>query len=705
MRTISAAFDAAKSKTRGPVAWIAHFNDGTSDYYFSTRPIAMTDITVLPLLTSTVYVRKKVDVFTKKTSNSDVKLAIDNGQRQIVSSDGSLHRLSDVLGELFGKTLTMYLHVGEQINTLADCLTYFVGTINAEPSYDEKTINITARDIIYDIDRMLPQRMLSDEYSQLPERSRERKIPIVYGAFTISGSETETFSLDGNGLAKCEWVSPEKVVVSDHELYSFSALWHRDSGLIDPCLCISPTLNTADGGLGTAEFSYLDSVYAYIHCVYAEESLDYRALAHAAVNPDNAMDRDASSYATLRDDDFDNGSTRGTHTLWVVDQDSWIVGIITSDAFKEIAVQARAVRDYTLTLGELWMWYGYYVHEEATVTFPATNSFITGVVAAPDLDVKTQPVAAGVRMETAAVCDSVRNNASMAKLYDVRFRVKYQPEHLLNDRFAECYGRKYGSWITESGRSIDSLTPGDCIQSPAHIVESILRDELGLSTADIDTDSFDAVYVSSLYTARMQINSDNQMTALSAIEQLCEQWPMMLIWSGDSKARMVNLFANPSNPRLIRLGHVVDEHVVVDNTTWIVNKLTAYSRYQREYNNKFRDVELVENTTSQTANKVREATARWYNISGNAVTRMKSHLLATGSEAIWARKHPLIKFATFGAVTADLELGDGVYFDHTEMNDRITLPQGESWEDVVFMIVDSNQREDRTEISAINLYV
>jgi len=48
-------------------------------------------------------------------------------------------------------------------------------------------------------------------------------------------------------------------------------------------------------------------------------------------------------------------------------------------------------------------------------------------------------------------------------------------------------GTEYGSWITGRGE-----TAGALIENPAHVIESIGRDEMGLLTAEIDTTAFDA---------------------------------------------------------------------------------------------------------------------------------------------------------------------------------------------------------------------
>lgn len=55
-------------------------------------------------------------------------------------------------------------------------------------------------------------------------------------------------------------------------------------------------------------------------------------------------------------------------------------------------------------------------------------------------------------------------------------------------------GVEYGPWITESGRSIGGISPGDLVESFPHAIEWLLRNELAVPTSKINIASFDAAY-------------------------------------------------------------------------------------------------------------------------------------------------------------------------------------------------------------------
>lgn len=56
--------------------------------------------------------------------------------------------------------------------------------------------------------------------------------------------------------------------------------------------------------------------------------------------------------------------------------------------------------------------------------------------------------------------------------------------------FANVKGRKFGAWVDADSRN-NGYNSGDLIQQPAYILESILRDVLGLTSTTIDYASFD----------------------------------------------------------------------------------------------------------------------------------------------------------------------------------------------------------------------
>lgn len=111
-------------------------------------------------------------------------------------------------------------------------------------------------------------------------------------------------------------------------------------------------------------------------------------------------------------------------------------------------------------------------------------------------------------------------------------------------------GRSFGSWIDEDGRDngYDEL---DVIKQPAYIIESILRDEMGLTSSQIDYESFDIVgnttdglrkdwvFASSITTVK---------TSLQILSELCYESFCILFEGSDGKYRLVALDTDTVTP-------------------------------------------------------------------------------------------------------------------------------------------------------------
>uniref|UniRef100_A0A6M3KLR8 Tail protein n=1 Tax=viral metagenome TaxID=1070528 RepID=A0A6M3KLR8_9ZZZZ len=77
----------------------------------------------------------------------------------------------------------------------------------------------------------------------------------------------------------------------------------------------------------------------------------------------------------------------------------------------------------------------------------------------------------------------------------------YKAEEIINyigdnQLFVYGAGYEYGSWITDGGRSIGGLSPGDLIENPCHVIEAIAR-YAGITTTNINTTKIDTAYTAS----------------------------------------------------------------------------------------------------------------------------------------------------------------------------------------------------------------
>jgi hypothetical protein len=270
------------------------------------------------------------------------------------------------------------------------------------------------------------------------------------------------------------------------------------------------------------------------------------------------------------------------------------------------------------------------------------------------------------------------------------------------EAWAVCRGREIGSFIT--GRS-SAYTAGDMATDPATIVESLLRDELGLADADIDMPSFIGAENASV-TARL--NLIDQESAYAVIRRLSEQSTFIFCFNDDGKARLIPLHdTTPTTNRTIPASHILPEqvnglpYIEISKTGVYCNKMKIESRWQGEYD-AFRDYDLVENSTSQTDYGIRESSYQWPNICGT-VSDYVANTLVGNADGIWANPHTQIAFRVAGFTQSDVEVGDWIEIDDESM-DGLMKCYGESWAGQQFLVVETEKTEQNMYIRGVQLW-
>ncbi|MCK5017890.1 MAG: hypothetical protein KAS32_12575, partial [Candidatus Peribacteraceae bacterium] len=258
-----------------------------------------------------------------------------------------------------------------------------------------------------------------------------------------------------------------------------------------------------------------------------------------------------------------------------------------------------------------------------------------------------------------------------------------------------------GSWIT--GRS-SAYADGDLIEDPAGIIESILRDEVGLVSDDIDMPSF--IAAESSIKARVNYHSGNEKDSNKAIRELLEQSTFQLFWSAAGKAKLIDLSdttpttsARGSHPVVIPFSHIRKNSISVTKESKIYNDITYESRWQEEYR-KFRDTSNVTDATSISAYGLREYKAKWKNVAGADADAIAAFLV--GPDGIWSNQHNLMTLETLGYTNSDLEVGSWIELS-TDVDPHVKL-YGSSWSGRQFLVTSLTQLEDSTKIKAIELF-
>ena len=163
-------------------------------------------------------------------------------------------------------------------------------------------------------------------------------------------------------------------------------------------------------------------------------------------------------------------------------------------------------------------------------------------------------------------------------------RVLQDPKELSPNIFARLQGRMYGSWIEDGGRSV-GYAEDDLIEQPAYVIESILRDELGLTSNEIDTESFDVVGNTTdgvrdgwkMTAAISEIQDSRAILARILFES-----HLMLFESADGKYKLIALDTDTGTTHLITADQMAREPLVsLSHHSLINNQFDIKYKYDR----------------------------------------------------------------------------------------------------------------------------
>ncbi len=715
--TTSAAWKARQYDRTARRHIIIKLTDGSSTWLISDIDMDLTDGHVFSGLSGFNGIESGVDIYSRKFKMSDVTFKLSNLPVRYDATTGTDIRLGDELGALRGTIVEIYFKLGDDMGSLSECLKRWIGKVVEAPSYSEDIINVKAVSIGKFIDRKLPQTLVSEVFPTTPIENITKRIPIVYGEFTQSGDNLETFDRSGLGLAigvtyrepvvvtGGEVLKGARWVLATHSVFSITRLF-QDVGTVDPAIHQEVTKNINDSGYATAlqialeDEAVSDTLFVY-HPVGSLSGIGYTWDGDKlAQDPENAFDKDDLTRAGI----YNNFTTTSGHQMFgLIDvglpsSTPGVIGIV------ELKPQCIAGEPSGVSLPVNYIAI-YYDSDGSTFDTRLTELVLSSTEsweqAASFESLSSSLILAeltlGVRsvIQTGLPIDS----AIAGHVYDCRM-VQRLLSGWYDKPFAEMKGRTFGSWIDDVGR-VNDYNAGDLIEDPVYIIESILRDELGMTDVEINRDSFDDAADSNLI-ARFNIHDGNSMKAFTAIRALSEQGRFAFLWAGDGSAKILDLSdKTPTTTRIIPHSHLRRGKISVGKMRTIRNKMTVNSRYQEEYGNTA-DQDLYEDSTSQNDHGEYVYTATWENIAGTSAALVAAfHVNST--DGIWSKEHSFIKLELSGFIHADMLEGDWIELEAESFDPHIKL-YGESWSGKQFLLTSTRQTEDSTHILAIELW-
>ncbi len=501
MLTTTVTFDKYNMRPNIASSLIVKITGGSTTFYFSDRVI---NLTATAIKTQAIVIdfgtlNQKIDLFKKTSSISNVKLKLVNAPYSVSTTGTGPVCLSDVLAadNIFNATVEIYFWY-EGITNILDCLKLFDGLAQpitkANPEYLE--LNVLDNSVLYH--RTVPTDMIDEStFPGSPIQSRGKYMPLVYGTFAKSSSGSI------GGLAEAYWIESDKVVLADHVCDSVSAVWVFDENVGKLAKLDSGgwSANLDDSGKTTITIGADTKCSVYIYPTVYDQGFDDFYTTYPYFNPENSIDRADGTDMDIKSPTILVGETEVTANMRYYFNESLGDGGDWDAVYAEIWYDTITPdRANSLT----WLWAGTSQQETWNMRTidggDAWNSMdITAEAAIDSLTWADLCVTVGTggsadnQMMILATLIVATGEVTIATVDQVRYRIDYYPPINVSTRiFVECTGREFGSWIDEGGRS-NSYNEGDLIENPAHIIESILRDKLGLTASNVDVDSFDSI--------------------------------------------------------------------------------------------------------------------------------------------------------------------------------------------------------------------
>lgn len=234
--------------------------------------------------------------------------------------------------------------------------------------------------------------------------------------------------------------------------------------------------------------------------------------------------------------------------------------------------------------------------------------------------------------------------------------------------FIEATGRKFGSWIG----SRNGLSTSNYIATSNYIIESILRDELGVDGSWIDTTAFDNDY-SDAYTMALSLNELRGSEEI--IADLAYQSASYCFKRPSGKWTILRLPATPSSADAnISFDDIKLKKLGATEQTGLINEITINYHYNYA-NDTYRDQYNAEDTTSKgstsdgyNATRGNEITARFIRKSSDSGATDFAESLGDYILANWKDIHYIAEFDILNPKHFAVEAGDIITLDNVAEN-------------------------------------
>ena len=677
-------------------------------YYFALRPMprGLNSAPIYPMLLEHGNIVNSIDIFTKQSTVADVPISLSNVPFY-PQAGGSPIRVAALLENLNGSTCKIY-QWAEGIDDITDCLCIFDGFVGQSLHVRGATANFTAKDRSKLWDIRIPTRQIRDEWPTASPETANYVIPLLYGDFSHGDPYLDEDEATGLAKAILIMAASGKLVIADHPVVDIDT-GYRDTG--GPSVVPAYTTNSDidDGGIAwvlptnQVRLDFLPD--PILPAVFTDERY-YEPTGHRQNLADQV--EPIGTLCQFRDRLLDegglNGHVRG-RALWGIQNSPILREHLLNAGYIKAGYQWITVSGASFSQGEVQQlsFYLYFGHSgtidervecgRADKVASAGASIFTWASSVwyfPG-DATYQPTSSEVYTETPAdiwalgvefwgfkpAADGILNNQILASMSNAKLRYYHTVTQQLF-AWAEAAGKPYGTVLGGLGTGTTRSNPhykNAAIEDTAFIIEDLYRTHLGLTSADIDIDSFDAAATTSI-KARIQITESTMLSTV--VEKLLEQSTLIIHASGAGKLRCIPLDdPTPIIQATITRDQLVNDELSLEKTRYLVNVMTVNSQWQPEYG-RYKNTTIYEDAVSrtETLKQDRTATFSWENIMGSSAIYVATHYV-NSTDGLWSKEHNVVSFITPSFMYSHLQIGDWIELDSNI--DDLCPAFGTSW--------------------------
>ncbi len=422
-----------------------------------------------------------------------------------------------------------------------DTIEFFRGTVY-DWSIRKDVMNLKIKNTDLSININLPQNLLSDSYSNLPHPIDYCK-PLQYGDFnsTIDTMDWKEIEESLGGFAFCPYVESDYIDhtfwVADHKMESFPAFadWY-DAGIAKFVIWRDNRWCQVQYSVGAVTNTTTDGCFVTARADPTQLSVGpFMPPTDEYSSSTDAINNVVSGFAGTIDGDSSTSCTLNVTNCNLVVHNISIQSLV--DGFREAGTQGC---NMVVKFGAI----------SGTTGSAFFGIYDKGTGAKQvDLDITT-----GMANTNQSAGTSSLGTGGTAELNDVVFRVFCRGDWSIEVKnivaffatscttlqehphiYVACEGKEYdGTW---DGRK----TSGDLIEYPQDIIEDLLRDGMGVTGTDIDTDSFDVTGTSFENAGSLAVKVKGtiieQKPALDYIEDISSMFGITTIKSLAGKYR------------------------------------------------------------------------------------------------------------------------------------------------------------------------